>query len=59
MTEDKFVETSLPNNKTLSRDAVEILMRLAYKEGYKQGGQSMSAFLTEQERERIHGPMFI
>lgn len=59
MTIDELIKSSLEGKTSLSKDAVEILMKLAYKEGHKQGGKSMSAFLTEQERERIHGPMFI
>jgi hypothetical protein len=57
---EEFIKSSLPNSKqTFSRDAVEVLMKVAFEEGRKQGKNRASADLAEEERERQHGPMFI
>jgi len=60
MTVEDFIKTSLPKSKqTLSRDAVEVLVRLAFEEGRKQSDTHRAADFAEEERERLHGPMFI
>lgn len=59
MTIDELIKSSLKGKTTLSKDAVEVLMRLAFDIGAKQGKIKAAADLAEEERERIHGPMFI
>jgi len=46
------------NKKEYSRDAVEVLMRLAFEEGVNFGKRRMSSQRDEDERERNYGSMF-
>ncbi len=59
MTIDEIIKSSLKGKTSLSKDAVEVLMRLAFEAGTKQGKIYAAADLAEEERERKHGPMFI
>jgi hypothetical protein len=53
---ESFVDEHLPKNqKEFSRDAVIILMKMLWKEAKK----AERANAAEEERERLHGPMFI
>lgn len=59
MTIDELIESSLKGKTSLSKDAVEVLMRLAFEAGAKQGKIRAAADLAEEERERQYGPMFM
>lgn len=59
MNVNELIQTSLAGKTNLSKDAVEVLMRVAYDEGRKQGERDRSLQVAEDERERIHGPMFM
>jgi len=59
MTIDELIKSSLKGKTTLSKDAVEVLMRLAFEAGAKQGRVRAASDAAEEERERQHGPMFM
>ena len=52
----QLINERVPKGReTLSRDAAEILMQLAWEEAQR----ALKADQAEQEREDRHGPMFI
>ena len=59
MTIDELIKSSLKDKTSLSKDAVEVLMRLAFEAGAKQGRIRAVSDAAEEERERQHGPMFM
>lgn len=59
MTIDELIKSSLKGKTSLSKDAVEVLMRLAFEAGTEQGKIRAASNLAEEERERQHGPMFM
>ena len=53
---ESFIDEHFPKDqKEFSRDAVIILMKLVWKKAKK----AERANAAEEERERLHGPMFI
>lgn len=52
---DIWIEDNLPDDKSFGPEAVKILMRLAYEQGKK----DIKDKQKEDERERVHGPMWI
>lgn len=57
-----WAKSALPSGKkefTFNRDALEMLLRLAWQEGAKAAEGTRRANAAEDERERKHGPRFI
>jgi len=52
---DHWIEKNVPKKDTISRDAVEILLKLVWEEAKKAEREARA----EQEFEDKHGPRFI
>lgn len=59
-TRDKWIDGVLPKKEVnLNRDAVEILLRMAWEEAIKYAKEKKRADDEEEEFEKQHGPRYI
>lgn len=59
---NKWLSNALPTGKkefTFSRDAIEMLLRMAWAESAKAAESSARSSAAEDERERKYGPQYI